>query len=139
MWLPGLFPLTATQKKARSKLRVSFDSTRLLQLQRLTTPPKLLRSRHSRRPESPTERLVASAWAKVLGGSAEAGAGSFLADEDFFQAGGDSLAALRVMRVLAANFGDQVCPTNREPVSRLVLLVPIAGLVNMSLALVSLS
>lgn len=66
-------------------------------------------------PSSPTECLLARVWSKVLVGQptdsssiAEAEKKvNFSALDNFFHLGGDSLSALRVLRLLASEFGDQ--------------------------------
>ncbi|MGV9251183.1 non-ribosomal peptide synthase/polyketide synthase [Streptomyces sp. NPDC003697] len=55
-------------------------------------------------PRTPAERLVAAAWADVLG-TTEVGA-----DDDFFALGGDSILAVRVTSRLRASFGTDVSP-----------------------------
>ncbi|MDX2592029.1 non-ribosomal peptide synthase/polyketide synthase [Streptomyces sp. WI03-4A] len=55
-------------------------------------------------PRTPAERLVAAAWADVLG-AAEVHAG-----DDFFALGGDSILAVRVTARLRAAFGPGVSP-----------------------------
>ncbi|MET9443779.1 non-ribosomal peptide synthase/polyketide synthase [Streptomyces sp. NPDC006610] len=55
-------------------------------------------------PRTPAERLVAAAWADVLG------AGEVSAGDDFFALGGDSILAVRVTARLRAAFGPDVSP-----------------------------
>ncbi|MGY3199992.1 amino acid adenylation domain-containing protein/non-ribosomal peptide synthase protein (TIGR01720 family) [Streptomyces sp. TE5632] len=55
-------------------------------------------------PRTPAERLVAAAWADVLGAE-EVNAG-----DDFFALGGDSILAVRVTARLRAAFGPEVSP-----------------------------
>ncbi|MFI8858083.1 non-ribosomal peptide synthase/polyketide synthase [Streptomyces prasinus] len=55
-------------------------------------------------PRTPAERLVAAAWADVLG------VGEVHAGDDFFALGGDSILAVRVTARLRAAFGPDVSP-----------------------------
>ncbi|PZG85992.1 non-ribosomal peptide synthetase, partial [Streptomyces sp. NTH33] len=55
-------------------------------------------------PRTPAERLVAAAWADVLG------VGEVHAGDDFFALGGDSILAVRITARLRAAFGPGVSP-----------------------------
>ncbi|GAA3736758.1 non-ribosomal peptide synthase/polyketide synthase [Streptomyces tremellae] len=55
-------------------------------------------------PRTAAERLVAAAWADVLG------TGEIAADDDFFALGGDSILAVRVVSRLRASFGAEISP-----------------------------
>ena len=108
--LPGQFVLTATQKKDRSKLQTKFSVEALRKSHRLHGEESG-QGVSFQPPSSQTECLLARVWAKVLVGqpkdSPVASEHHFSVFDNFFHLGGDSLAALRVLRMLASEFDDQ--------------------------------
>ncbi|MDV7175684.1 amino acid adenylation domain-containing protein [Gordonia amicalis] len=72
-------------------------------LDRKALPAPLITTRRFRAPASPVEEIVAGVFAEVLG--IEGGVG---ADDDFFDLGGNSLAATRVVSRIGAALGTNV-------------------------------
>ena len=80
------------------------------------------------KPQTDTECLVANVWSHILQGTPmmttsnrvdEPQIGkqpnlNYFVEDNFFQLGGDSLAALRVLRTLAAHYGKQVCSDSSD-------------------------
>lgn len=106
----GQFPLTATKKKDRAALPSSLSMNELRHAHC---------GRGSRRsdsaanaPRTVTERALMEIWTTVLLGHEAASSSSasptLSVHDNFFQLGGDSLTALRVLRAIARSIEDQV-------------------------------
>ena len=101
-------------------MQKQFDYSALIALRRADTFGGAVFSSKTE-PQTDTECLVASVWAHILQGTPMASTSvsadqqpngtkpslNYFVEDNFFQLGGDSLAALRVLRTLAAHYGKQ--------------------------------